>query len=193
MSMKWTLLCAHEYCQQKSTFPTLLLQRFPRFSLPFMSTDFCAHSVWVEGVQWEITHLCDSTRLQHSSLTSSSVVWLLDSESSLSSSPLSDIDECLSSPCANGGTCTDEVNGFSCVCAKGWAGPTCQSPTPTCGFEFAQNHIYRLSVWRRSTEWCYQTYQSIEFCTAPQTQKHTEIQYRCSSVNGLLWWSPTLL
>uniref|UniRef100_A0A8C2C3G2 Fibulin 7 n=1 Tax=Cyprinus carpio TaxID=7962 RepID=A0A8C2C3G2_CYPCA len=37
-----------------------------------------------------------------------------------------DIDECLSSPCANGGTCTDEVNGFSCVCAKGWAGPTCQ-------------------------------------------------------------------
>uniref|UniRef100_A0A8C1HEI9 EGF-like domain-containing protein n=1 Tax=Cyprinus carpio carpio TaxID=630221 RepID=A0A8C1HEI9_CYPCA len=42
-----------------------------------------------------------------------------------------DIDECLSSPCANGGTCTDEVNGFSCVCAKGWAGPTCQSPTPT--------------------------------------------------------------
>uniref|UniRef100_A0A673HLH4 Fibulin-7-like n=1 Tax=Sinocyclocheilus rhinocerous TaxID=307959 RepID=A0A673HLH4_9TELE len=42
-----------------------------------------------------------------------------------------DIDECLSSPCANGGACTDEVNGFSCVCAKGWAGPTCQSPTPT--------------------------------------------------------------
>ncbi|XP_067245004.1 fibulin-7 [Chanodichthys erythropterus] len=42
-----------------------------------------------------------------------------------------DIDECLSSPCANGGTCTDEVNGFSCFCAKGWAGPTCQSPTPT--------------------------------------------------------------
>ncbi|XP_050991349.1 fibulin-7 [Labeo rohita] len=42
-----------------------------------------------------------------------------------------DIDECLSSPCANGGTCTDKVNGFSCVCAKGWAGPICQSPTPT--------------------------------------------------------------
>ncbi|XP_067275729.1 fibulin-7 isoform X1 [Pseudorasbora parva] len=42
-----------------------------------------------------------------------------------------DIDECLSSPCANGGTCTDEVNGFSCFCAKGWAGPSCASPTPT--------------------------------------------------------------
>ncbi|XP_051512426.1 fibulin-7 isoform X3 [Myxocyprinus asiaticus] len=42
-----------------------------------------------------------------------------------------DINECLSTPCANGGTCTDEVNAFSCVCPHGWAGPTCQSPTPT--------------------------------------------------------------
>ncbi|KAA8595577.1 hypothetical protein FQN60_010868 [Etheostoma spectabile] len=43
-----------------------------------------------------------------------------------------DINECASSPCQNGGTCVDEVNQFSCVCAKGWAGATCQSPMPTC-------------------------------------------------------------
>uniref|UniRef100_A0A4W4GF67 Fibulin 7 n=1 Tax=Electrophorus electricus TaxID=8005 RepID=A0A4W4GF67_ELEEL len=42
-----------------------------------------------------------------------------------------ELNECASSPCANAGTCTDEVNGFTCACAKGWAGPTCQSPTPT--------------------------------------------------------------
>ncbi|XP_053478527.1 fibulin-7 [Ictalurus furcatus] len=42
-----------------------------------------------------------------------------------------EINECTSSPCANGGSCTDEVNGFTCACARGWAGPTCQSPTPT--------------------------------------------------------------
>ncbi|KAI5098483.1 fibulin-7-like [Silurus meridionalis] len=41
-----------------------------------------------------------------------------------------EINECASSPCANGGSCTDEVNGFTCACARGWAGPTCQSPTP---------------------------------------------------------------
>uniref|UniRef100_A0A3B5LWQ7 Sushi domain-containing protein n=1 Tax=Xiphophorus couchianus TaxID=32473 RepID=A0A3B5LWQ7_9TELE len=38
---------------------------------------------------------------------------------------------CASSPCLNGGTCVDELNQFSCVCAKGWAGETCQSPVPT--------------------------------------------------------------
>lgn len=42
-----------------------------------------------------------------------------------------DINECASSPCMNGGTCVDEVNQFSCICAKGWAGVTCQSPVPT--------------------------------------------------------------
>lgn len=26
----------------------------------------------------------------------------------------------------------DEVSQFSCVCGKGWSGPTCQTPLPTC-------------------------------------------------------------
>ncbi|XP_034045233.1 fibulin-7 isoform X2 [Thalassophryne amazonica] len=42
-----------------------------------------------------------------------------------------DINECAPSPCMNGGTCVDLVNQFSCVCAKGWNGATCQSPVPT--------------------------------------------------------------
>ncbi|GLD73262.1 protein jagged-2-like protein [Lates japonicus] len=36
------------------------------------------------------------------------------------------IDECQSSPCAEGSTCMDEINGYRCVCPPGHAGPRCQ-------------------------------------------------------------------
>ena len=36
-----------------------------------------------------------------------------------------EIDECASDPCLNGGTCTDNVGSFSCACANGFMGPTC--------------------------------------------------------------------
>lgn len=52
-------------------------------------------------------------------------------DDSLTSSFPSDINECASFPCLNGGTCVDEVSQFSCVCGKGWSGPTCQTPLPT--------------------------------------------------------------
>ena len=40
-----------------------------------------------------------------------------------------DIDECVSEPCQNGGTCTDGINSYSCTCLPGWAGPTCHIGT----------------------------------------------------------------
>ena len=39
----------------------------------------------------------------------------------------SDISECASSPCQNGGTCRDLVNAFTCDCAAGYEGIHCQS------------------------------------------------------------------
>lgn len=54
----------------------------------------------------------------------------------------SDINECASSPCLNGGTCVDEVNQFSCICTKGWAGVTCQSPVPTCKYKVVVQFRY---------------------------------------------------
>ena len=38
-----------------------------------------------------------------------------------------DINECDSYPCLNGGSCTDGVNLFSCVCAPGITGLTCDT------------------------------------------------------------------
>lgn len=33
-----------------------------------------------------------------------------------------DIDECSSSPCSNGGTCEDEINGYQCICTDRYEG-----------------------------------------------------------------------
>ena len=37
-----------------------------------------------------------------------------------------DYDECASNPCANGGTCDDGVNLFTCGCAAGFMGAACE-------------------------------------------------------------------
>ena len=39
----------------------------------------------------------------------------------------SDIDECATDPCDNGGTCVDEVNAYRCNCDPGWTGLQCQT------------------------------------------------------------------
>ncbi|KAM7390891.1 hypothetical protein PAMA_008881 [Pampus argenteus] len=43
------------------------------------------------------------------------------------------INECMSNPCQNGGTCTDGINGFTCTCTAQWTGPLCQTSQQECG------------------------------------------------------------
>ncbi|KAM9508036.1 fibulin-7-like isoform 1-T1 [Guaruba guarouba] len=38
------------------------------------------------------------------------------------------IDDCSSNPCANSGTCVDGNQSYTCLCPRGWSGPSCQSP-----------------------------------------------------------------
>ena len=40
---------------------------------------------------------------------------------------LSEIDECSSSPCQNGGTCSDAFNSYTCSCPAGYNGLTCEN------------------------------------------------------------------
>lgn len=39
---------------------------------------------------------------------------------------VTDIDECASAPCQNGGTCIDLDNSFKCECPSAWEGNLCQ-------------------------------------------------------------------
>ena len=40
-----------------------------------------------------------------------------------------DINECESSPCENGGSCTDMEGGYSCACESGFTGSQCETGT----------------------------------------------------------------
>ena len=51
---------------------------------------------------------------------------------------LVDIDECASSPCMNEGECFNEVAMFTCTCAPGWEGVTCDGKCPEYIFKFAR-------------------------------------------------------
>ena len=37
-----------------------------------------------------------------------------------------DVDECGSNPCQNGGTCQDGLNAYQCNCASGYTGKQCE-------------------------------------------------------------------
>ena len=40
---------------------------------------------------------------------------------------ITDIDECASSPCENGGTCTQGINLYNCSCEPGYTGQQCET------------------------------------------------------------------
>ena len=40
---------------------------------------------------------------------------------------MTELNECDSSPCANNGVCTDEINSFTCSCSIGWTDPVCST------------------------------------------------------------------
>ena len=54
---------------------------------------------------------------------------------------LVDINECLSSPCQNNGTCNNLSNKYTCTCAPGYEGTNCQT-----GMEQFICQVNRLSV-----------------------------------------------
>ena len=67
-----------------------------------------------------------------------------------------DIDECASSPCLNGGTCTDVINGFRCACAASLTGIRCELGLGKFSF---LNSVYHQAFACTSTCDMFQPYQ----------------------------------
>ncbi|KAK3739937.1 hypothetical protein QZH41_015978, partial [Actinostola sp. cb2023] len=49
------------------------------------------------------------------------------------------INECVSSPCANGGSCEDQVNGYKCACVTGYEGKNCEIDIDDCASNPCKN------------------------------------------------------
>ena len=60
-----------------------------------------------------------------------------------------DIDECASGPCENGGNCTDLVNRFVCTCVPGFSGVMCQTQIDDCTsnpcFSFSMSETHNVT------------------------------------------------
>lgn len=52
---------------------------------------------------------------------------------------VNNLNTCASSPCMNGGSCTNSVNAFTCQCTAGYSGSNCQTNINECGSAPCQN------------------------------------------------------
>ncbi|KAL7851153.1 hypothetical protein AOLI_G00215090, partial [Acnodon oligacanthus] len=64
------------------------------------------------------------------------------------------VDDCLSNPCENGGTCIDKVDSFICLCLPSYSGDMCEKDTEGCehGWKKFHGHCYRLFPHRHTWE-----------------------------------------
>ena len=70
-----------------------------------------------------------------------------------------DTNECASSPCQHGGTCTDQINKYSCKCPDGFAGPICETGNPL----YINKNYYSISLCFRTVLFS-NLYGDIDLC-----------------------------
>ncbi len=70
---------------------------------------------------------------------------------------ITEIDECLSNPCQNDGSCNDEINGYSCTCQEGFEGPACEI-SKYCNYSdlhSSKDHVVKVTIYRDAVETFY--------------------------------------
>lgn len=89
------------------------------------------------------------------------------------------IDECISNPCQNGGSCTDGVNSYSCECTSAWTGPQCQtaqqgtartSSPGEMGHQASTSRclVYMINMWIRTKLWWETNHLLVDYRSQPK-------------------------
>ena len=73
------------------------------------------------------------------------------------------MDECANRPCRNGGNCTDGVNGYTCVCAKGYTGNNCETGRSTDSIVLRNRNEVVLTLFTQIANYSTQIMFSIKF------------------------------
>ena len=65
-----------------------------------------------------------------------------------------DIDECATSPCQNSGSCTDQINGYTCNCLDGYDGTDCETGNNATSFRiFIDIKSYTWVSCKNNAKW----------------------------------------
>ena len=57
-----------------------------------------------------------------------------------------EIEECASEPCLNGGSCIDRFDGYTCLCKMGYTGVDCEKDIDECLVVSCSNNSYCINV-----------------------------------------------
>ena len=75
-----------------------------------------------------------------------------------------DINECAKKPCKNGGKCKDGVNKYTCTCAAGYTGTTCQTSNVKINFKVKYGFTEIKTKFKLDVLKCYKNEHSFEIC-----------------------------
>lgn len=61
---------------------------------------------------------------------------------------LTDVDDCQSEPCENGGTCIDRIDSFLCLCLPSYGGDTCEKgESENCHIQMDEGQTRLQAMW----------------------------------------------